>query len=64
MSTVAELVTAESRLRMIIRTSLYDLIDALNAAVEPEEETLVVPLVMHWLETGRITFPGRGGIYN
>lgn len=38
-----------------LTTTLYDLITALQAVVEPHEDTLVVALVAHWLRTGRIT---------
>jgi hypothetical protein len=47
---------SESSPYLTIRTTLYDLIEAINAEVEPEEESLVVATVMDLLESGRITF--------
>lgn len=37
--------------RGIIRTTLYDLIDAVNQTVGPENEELVVAIVSHLLNT-------------
>ena len=42
----------------MIRTTLYDLIEALHAEVQPGEEALIVPTVMHLLRSGRIAFLG------
>jgi hypothetical protein len=39
-----------------IRTTLYDLIEAINDEVAPEEEALVIATMMHLLSTGRIRF--------
>ena len=64
MSPATEPLTAESRSRVTIRTSLYELIDALNAVVEPGEAEMVAVIVKHWLETGRITFLGTLGHRN
>ncbi len=36
--------------RNVIRTTLYDLVDAVNQAVGPEHEELVVAIVAHVLE--------------
>jgi len=48
-----------------IRTTLYDLIEALYAEMKSEEEALIVPTVMHLLRSGRITFLGttEGRLY-
>ena len=37
-----------------ITTTLYDLIDALQATVEPDDDGHVVETVTHWLRSGRI----------
>lgn len=39
-----------------IRTTLYDLIEAINGEVEPEEEGLVITTMLHLLYTGRVRF--------
>ena len=39
-----------------IRTTLYDLIEAIHDEVAPEEEGLVIATMMHLLSTGRIRF--------
>jgi hypothetical protein len=42
---------------LIIRTTLYDLIAALNAEVGVDEDDLVIAGVMHLLNTHRLTYP-------
>jgi hypothetical protein len=39
----------------LLHTTLYDLMMAIYETLEPEEEDLVVPTVLHLLQTGRIT---------
>jgi hypothetical protein len=39
-----------------LTTTLYELIEAVQNAVEPGEEALVVPIVAHLLRTGRVTW--------
>ena len=39
-------------------TTLYDVMAALQTVVEPEEDDLVVAIVVHWLRTGRMTVGG------
>jgi hypothetical protein len=41
---------------LIIRTTLYDLIAALNAEVGADEDDLVIAGVMHLLNTYRLTY--------
>jgi hypothetical protein len=41
---------------LIIRTTLYDLIAALNAEVGTDEDDLVIAGVMHLLNTHRLTY--------
>jgi hypothetical protein len=43
----------------ILHTTLYDLMMAMYETLEPGEEDLVVPTVLHLLQTGRITAPWR-----
>lgn len=38
-----------------LTTTIYDLMTALQTVVAPHEDALVVALVSHWLQTGRIT---------
>jgi hypothetical protein len=53
------------RQAMTIQTTLYDLIEALYTEIKSEEESLIVPTVMHLLRSGRITFldPTEGYLY-
>jgi hypothetical protein len=39
-----------------LKTTLCDLVRALQDVAEPDEDTLVVDIVARWLRTGRITF--------
>jgi hypothetical protein len=41
---------------LIIRTTLYDLIAALNSEVSADEDDLVIAGVMHLLNTHRLTY--------
>jgi hypothetical protein len=49
----------ESKPSTSIRTTLYDLIEVINAEVGPEDERLVIATVVHLLNTGRIKFLGH-----
>jgi hypothetical protein len=54
---------AEAGLRMAeaparLTTTLYDAIAALQTVVEPDEDNLVVAVIVHWLCSGRFTFVG------
>ena len=40
----------------IIKTTLYDLIEAINSEVSPEEDALVIATVMDLLKSGRVRF--------
>jgi hypothetical protein len=46
----------ERALSCRINTTLYDLIEALQAAVPPETDDVVVATVVRLLQSGRITF--------
>lgn len=37
-----------------IRTTLFDLLAALNDAAGPDDEALIVALVAHWSRSGRL----------
>jgi hypothetical protein len=39
-----------------IRTTLYELIEAIDEAVEPGEEWLVATTILHLFNTGKATF--------
>jgi hypothetical protein len=39
-----------------MRTTLYELIEAINEQVQPEEDRLVAGIVLHMLATGQIKF--------
>jgi hypothetical protein len=49
---------------VIITTTLYDLIEAINSEVSPEEDALVIATVMALLNSGRVRFLGEQGHYN
>ena len=42
--------------RPVVYTTLYDLIAAVDEAIEPGEEDVVVPIVAHLLRVGRAHF--------
>jgi hypothetical protein len=42
--------------RSTMRTTLYELIEAINEQVQPEEDRLVAGIVLHMLATGQIKF--------
>jgi hypothetical protein len=44
----------EDRARTVVYTTLYDLIAAVNEAIESGEEACVVPIVTHLLRAGRV----------
>ena len=41
-----------------VETTLYDLIDAISAEVEPGEDDLIIATVVHLLNSGRVKFTG------
>jgi hypothetical protein len=49
---------------VIITTTLYDLIAAINSEVSPEEDALVIATVMAILKSGRARFVGERNHYN
>jgi hypothetical protein len=64
MNTVADEFTDDKKDTVIIRTTLYDLIEAINSEVSPDEEELVVATVLHLLRSGRIRFVRNPEYYN
>lgn len=54
--TLAEPSIATKKRTQTIITTLYDLIDAVNSSVGPENEELVVALVAQMLHSGRVRF--------
>lgn len=40
----------------VVYTTLYDLIAAINEAIEPGEEACVTPMVAHLLRAGQVRF--------
>jgi hypothetical protein len=43
--------------RATLQTTLYDLIEAMQEVVAPDEDRLVIRTIVHLFDTGRITFP-------
>jgi hypothetical protein len=41
-----------------LTTTLYDVMTTLQTVVEPDEDDLVVAVMVHWLRTGCITSDG------
>lgn len=54
--TTVERAERQDRARTVVYTTLYDLIAAVNEAIEPGEEDCVVPIVAHLLRTGQGRF--------
>ena len=46
-----------------LQTTLYDLIAAINAETEPEEEEVALATIVHLLQTYRITCTHGGATY-
>lgn len=46
----------ENALPTRLRTTLYDLIEALQTMVPPEADAMVIATVVHLLRSGQITF--------
>jgi hypothetical protein len=47
-----------------IKTTLYDLIDAIRTELSADEDELVVATVLHLMKSGRIRFLGEQERYN
>jgi len=44
-----------------VRTTLYDLIEAVNEEVPPQKEGLAIGIVLHLIERGQVRFLGDLG---
>jgi hypothetical protein len=64
MNSITDEFTNDEKDAVIIRTTLYDLIDAISRALPADEEDLVVATVLHLLRSGRIRFLGNRESYN
>ena len=58
LATTLETVPTTSSPPVHITTTLYDLVEAVNAAVGPDEDRLVTAAVMHLLNSSRARFVG------
>jgi hypothetical protein len=58
LATAPATVPATSAKPTRITTTLYDLVDALRAEVDPEEDDLVTAAVVHLINSGRARFAG------
>jgi hypothetical protein len=64
MNSIIDEFTDDEKKTVSIRTTLYDLIDAISRALPADEEELVVATVVHLLRSGRIRFLGNPECYN
>ncbi len=55
-SKTSEIQRGEQISRATMTTTLYDLIATIQAAMTPDEDDLVVPIVAHMLKTGHASF--------
>ena len=46
------------RVLTTVKTTLYDLIEAISDQVQPEQDWLVVEAVLDLIDTGRVKIPG------
>jgi hypothetical protein len=56
----AGLTQAEAPARLT--TTFYDAMAALQTVVEPDEDDLVVAVIVRWLRSRRLTFVGNGTV--
>jgi hypothetical protein len=56
MRTLPETLLSGGRRSITIKTSLYDLVDAVQQELGPENEALVVATIAHLLQSSRITW--------
>jgi hypothetical protein len=64
MNSVTDEFISDEKNTVSIRTTLYDLIDAISRALPADEDELVVETVMQLLRSGRIRFLGNPECYN
>ena len=53
---MVENMSSEPRPEKEIETTLYDLISALNDELAPEEEELILPILIDLMNSGRLKF--------
>jgi hypothetical protein len=56
--------THEERGPAMIKTTLYDLIDAIRTELSPDEDELVVATVLYLMRSGRLRFLREQEQYN
>lgn len=45
--------------KVIVQTTLYDLIASINETIPPEKDDLVTAAITHLLDSGRVSFQQR-----
>ena len=53
---IVETMSSDQRPEKTIETTLYDLIAALSDELEPEEEELILPILIDLMNSGRLQF--------
>ena len=61
MYTIVDPMSNDTQPPATIETTLYDLIEAISAEVNPNEEDLVVATIVHLLASGKVKFLGNLG---
>jgi hypothetical protein len=64
MRVVTQDLTHTERESAIIKTTLYDLIDAIRTELAPDEDELVVATVLYLMRSGRMRFLREQEQYN
>ena len=64
MRVVTQDATHQEREPAMIRTTLYDLIDAIRTELSADEDELVVATVLHLIKSGRLRFLRQQEHYN
>jgi hypothetical protein len=64
MRVVTQDLTHTERESAMIKTTLYDLIDAIRTEVAPDEDELVVATVLYLMRSGRMRFLKEQEQYN
>ena len=64
MRVVTQDLTHTERESAMIKTTLYDLIDAIRTEVAPDEDELVVATVLYLMRSGRMRFLREQEQYN
>ena len=64
MRVVTQDLTHTERESAMVKTTLYDLIDAIRTEVAPDEDELVVATVLYLMQSGRMRFLREQEQYN